>query len=120
MLYAQDSYTIESIEGFVQYQNSQGIWQEVNADMQLSDDMILSTGLNASLTLLNSEGNSILIKPMKKGTLAEIIEKQLKTSIRMSNAGPVIITVNESTEEFSVRASDAVEDVLWVSDEEDY
>src|SRR5574344_2151892 len=112
------TYKVTLVEGKVTYE-VKGSFIPVKEGDHLDDTSIINTGLNSKLELTCIDDNSIVvIKPMKKDTIANIIKVNGKSGITIGNVKVTKSTVTDENTKTtkgvataSSRASEAKSDV---------
>ena len=66
--FAANTYVVESVTGKVTSEAAPGSWKNVTVGQELSDSVVVNTGLNSTL-VVDSNGTKITIKAMQKGAL---------------------------------------------------
>jgi hypothetical protein len=116
IVFAADSYVVQSVTGKVEREVSPGKWEAIRAGANLSAATVLNTGLNSTLVLKDG-AKTITIKAMQKGTvenLALAAAGGVKIGGKISVSNTAVNsrgTSNVSTA--STRASEASNDLEW-------
>jgi hypothetical protein len=117
MVFAADTYTVQSVAGKVEREVSPGKWEAVAAGATLTGATVINTGINSTL-VLKSGSRSVTVPAMKKGTVETLAAAGGSAGIRIggkvSTSDTSVTargTVNVSTA--STRASEAAEDLEW-------
>lgn len=110
------SYKVTSVSGTVTYEAANGNWNEVKAGMDLEADANINVGLNSSL-VVELDGASFTIKPMKKGLLADLAAAKsgvkVGSKIKKSDIADDTKKSTKGTATASSRASEAKSDLDW-------
>ena len=119
MLFAANSYVVESIVGNVTYESAPGKFEKVKVGQELSASTVLNTGLNSSV-VINLDGKSITIKAKQKGTVESLFVSATpgkgglkKQNIAKADAVDSADGKREGVATASSRASEAKEDFSW-------
>ena len=119
MLFAANSYVVESIVGNVTYESAPGKFEKVKVGQELSASTVLNTGLN-SRVVINLDGKSITIKAKQKGTVESLFVSATpgkgglkKQNIAKADAVDSADGKREGVATASSRASEAKEDFSW-------
>ena len=119
MLFAANSYVVESIVGNVTYVSAPGKFEKVKVGQELSASTVLNTGLDSSV-VINLDGKSITIKAKQKGTVESLFVSATpgkgglkKQNIAKADAVDSADGKREGVATASSRASEAKEDFSW-------
>jgi hypothetical protein len=118
MVFAADTYTVQSVAGKVEREVSPGKWEALAVGTALTGATVINTGINSVLVLKNGS-RSVTIPAMKKGTVETLATTGGGAGIRIggkvsSSDTAVSSRGTVSTSTASTRASEAAEDVEWV------
>jgi len=72
-LIAEQTYTVKAVSGKVAYRSADGSWIPVRVGMDLSDSVKVATGLNSTMVVVSGAENSIVILPLKTGSLKDVV-----------------------------------------------
>jgi hypothetical protein len=117
LVFAADTYTVQSVAGKVEREVSPGRWEAITAGMTLSGATVVNTGIN-SVLVLKTGSQSVTVPAMKKGPLETLATAGGSAGIRIggrvsgSNTS-VSARGTVSTSTASTRASEAVSDLEW-------
>jgi hypothetical protein len=117
MVFAVDTYIVQSVAGKVEREVSPGKWEAVTSGMTLTGATVINTGINSVLVLKN-DSQSVTVPAMKKGPLETLATTGGGAGIRIggrvsgSNTS-VSARGAVSTSTASTRASEAAEDLEW-------
>jgi hypothetical protein len=78
-----ENYTVQSVTGRVEREAKSGVWETVKAGDVLTGEMVLRTGIGASVTVLAEENTSV-IGAAKNDTLAVLISGAKNNTVRIS------------------------------------
>lgn len=111
------AYSVKSVTGTVTYELSNGDWANVTAGMSLKADANINVGLNSTL-VVELNGESLTIKPMKKGVLADLATAnkagvKVGSRVKKSDIAAGSAKSTKGTATASSRASEAKSDVEW-------
>lgn len=117
--FAANTYVVESVTGKVTYEAAPGSWKNVTVGQELSDSVVVNTGLNSTL-VVDSNGTKITIKAMQKGALDGLLAaaggvKGLKKgpAVAKDNTADASNGSQKGVVTASSRASEAKEDIDW-------
>ena len=118
MVFASDTYTVQSVAGKVEREVSPGKWEAVTVGTTLTGVTVINTGINSVLVLKNGS-RSVTVPAMKKGTVETLAAAGGGTGIRIGgkvSGSDTAVTSRGtvSTSTASTRASEAAEDLEWV------
>ncbi|MCR5253463.1 MAG: hypothetical protein K6C98_07095 [Treponema sp.] len=72
-LCAEQNYIVRAVSGKVTYREKDGSWSPVKVGMRMSDSMKVATGLNSTMIVVSGAENSIVILPLKTGSLKDVV-----------------------------------------------
>jgi hypothetical protein len=118
VVFAADSYVVQSVAGKVEKEISPGKWEAVSPGSSLSAATVLNTGLNSSLVVKNGD-KTVTIKAMQKGTVESLAAAGSSGGVRIGGRISVSNTAvnargTSNTSTASTRASEAAGDYEWV------
>jgi hypothetical protein len=113
-LYADGPFTVQSVSGRVEKQDSSGGWTAVRAGETLTENTVVRTGLNSTLTVKSGE-KAVTVRAVQNGAIGKLAEASAAGGVRIS--GNVVETDTSRLERgsgristASARASNAAED----------
>jgi hypothetical protein len=117
MVFAADTYTVQSVAGKVEREVSPGKWEAVTAGATLTGATVINTGINSVLVIKNGS-QSVTVPAMKKGTIETLASAGGGAGIRIGgkvSGSDTAVSARGtiSTSTASTRASDAAEDLEW-------
>jgi hypothetical protein len=117
IVFAADSYTVQSVTGKVEREVAPGKWEEIKAGASLTAATVVKTAINSKLVLKNGD-KTFDVPAMKRGAVETFVEANVATGVRIGGkvyesdtSAAVRGTANISTA--SARASDAAGDYQW-------
>jgi hypothetical protein len=117
VVFAADSYVVQSVTGKVEREVSPGKWEAVTAGTALTGATVINTGINSTLVLKTGD-RTVTVPAMKKGAIETVAAAGGNAGIRIggkvSDGGAAVTargTVSTSTA--STRASEAAGDLEW-------
>ena len=72
-LFAEQNYIVRAVSGKVTYREKDGSWSPVKVGMRMADSMKVATGLNSTMIVVSGAENSIVILPLKTGSLKDVV-----------------------------------------------
>jgi len=78
-----ESYTVQNVTGRVEREVKSGTWEAIKAGDVLTGEMVLRTGIGASVTVLAGENPSV-IGAAKTDTVAVLVSGAKNNSVRIS------------------------------------
>ena len=72
-LIAEQSYLVRAVSGKVTYREKDGTWSPVKVGMRIKDSTTVATGLNSTMVVVSGAENSIVILPLKTGSLKDVV-----------------------------------------------
>ena len=72
-LFAEQNYLVRAVSGKVTYREKDGTWSPVKVGMRMTDSMKVATGLNSTMVVVSGAENSIVILPLKTGSLKDVV-----------------------------------------------
>ncbi len=72
-LFSEQSYLVRAVSGKVTYREKDGTWSPVKVGMRMTDSMKVATGLNSTMVVVSGAENSIVILPLKTGSLKDVV-----------------------------------------------
>jgi hypothetical protein len=117
MVFAADTYTVQSVTGKVEREVSPGKWEALAVGTTLTGATVVNTGINSTL-VLKSGSQSVTVPAMKKGTVETLAAAGSAAGIRIGgkvsgNETAVSARGTVTTSTASTRASEAAEDLEW-------
>lgn len=111
------SYLVKTVTGTVTYELANGDWGNVSEGMSLKADANINVGLNSTL-VVELDGESFTIKPMKKGLLSSLTSSnktgvKVGSKVKKSDVAAGSSKTTKGTATASSRASEAKSDLEW-------
>jgi len=115
-----EKFEVTSVSGTVTYESAPGKSDNVKVGQKLSDATVINTSVNSKVVILTESGESVTIKPMQKGTVADLVKSNSKLAKGpKKNPSSTIAVKSNATDEkgkqgvatASSRASEAKEDI---------
>ena len=72
-LFAEQSYLVRAVSGKVTYREKDGTWSPVKVGMRIKDSTTVATGLNSTMVVVSGAENSIVILPLKTGSMKDVV-----------------------------------------------
>lgn len=73
-----EKFEVSSVSGNVTYEAAPGKWETVKVGQKLSDSVVINTSVNSKVVIVSEGGESITVKPMQKGTVADLVKANSK------------------------------------------
>lgn len=115
-----EKFEVSSITGNVTYESAPGKWATVKVGQKLSESTVLDTSVGAKIVIVSESGETVTIKSMQNGTVADLVKANTKVAKGpkknpSSTVALKSIATNEKgsaqgVETASSRASEAKED----------
>lgn len=114
-----EKFEVTSITGNVTYEAAPGKFKTVKVGQKLNDSVVINTSVNSKIIIVSEGGESVTIKPMQKGTVADLVKANSKVaSGPKKKPGSTIALKSNATSETgtqgvataSSRASEAKDD----------
>lgn len=75
-----EKFEVTSITGNVTYEAAPGKFKTVKVGQKLNDSVVINTSVNSKIIIVSEGGESVTIKPMQKGTVADLVKANSKVA----------------------------------------
>lgn len=71
-------FEVTSVTGNVTYEAAPGKWETVKVGQKINDSVVINTSVNSKIVIVSEDGESVTVKPMQKGTVADLVKANSK------------------------------------------
>ena len=75
-----EKFEVTSITGNVTYEAAPGKFKTVKVGQKLNDSVVINTSVNSKIIIVSEGGESVTIKPMQKGRVADLVKANSKVA----------------------------------------